>query len=79
MSHVRTPWRNYQSICGRMEGRVGDQGQRFEVRYKDGKGVEHVMGWTGTPEGAELMKAAIDKHPVWHSPLIVDRQPEAKK
>ncbi len=57
-----------------MEGRVGDKGQRYEVRYKDGKNVEHVMGWAGTQAGAQTLSDAIDKHPVWHSPQIVDRQ-----
>jgi len=51
----------------------GDHGQRYEVRYRDGKGTERVFGWAGKPEGARLMVDAIRKHPVWYWPRIVDR------
>ena len=74
-NNVASPWRKFNSVCGRMEGRIGDKGQRFEIRYKDGKGDEHVMGWVGTEQGARTMADAINKHPTWNSPRIVDRQP----
>ena len=51
----------------------GNQSLRYEVRYRDGKGIESVFGWAGTPEGAQVMVDAIRKHPVWYWPRIVDR------
>lgn len=51
---------------------VGDKGQRYEVRYLDGGGVEHVMGWTEVSDGGGLAKS-LSKHPVWKLSQIVDR------
>lgn len=53
---------------------TGDQGQRYEVRYADGDGKERVMGWTEAADGGSLVRS-INKHPVWHSPRIIDRRP----
>jgi hypothetical protein len=52
--------------------RVGDRGQRFEVRYLDGDELEHVIGWTTDPAGGGLVEV-INKHPVWHAPRVIDR------
>jgi len=67
MNNPKSPWR-----CSQLK--AGDQGQRYEVRYRDGKGIESVFGWAGTPEGAQVMVDAIRKHPVWYWPRVVDRQ-----
>jgi len=50
---------------------TGDNGQRYEVRYKDGGGNEKVAGWTNTPE---TLTGMIDLHPVFHSPRVIDRE-----
>jgi len=51
---------------------VGDRGQRYEVRCKKGGG-EVVFGWTDREDGQPFVRA-IELHPVWHSPKVVDRQ-----
>lgn len=53
---------------------TGDRGQRFEVRYKDGEDVEHIVGWTDSESDAEDMKKGIALHPVFHSPRFIDRK-----
>lgn len=52
---------------------AGDKGQRYEVRYKDGKGQERVAGWTNREDGGQLV-TMVKMHPVWHSPQVVDRR-----
>lgn len=52
---------------------AGDRGQRYEVRYLDADGSEHVMGWSESyPQN---YVDAINAHPSWHSPKVVDRRP----
>lgn len=50
----------------------GDKGQRYEVRAIDGTGKEIVVGWCGNEEGKPL-STCIERHPVWHSPKVIDR------
>jgi len=56
--------------------KVGDKGQRYEVRYTDTKGVERIMGWTKTTEGVDSFFKGIELHPNFHSPKVIDRQKE---
>jgi hypothetical protein len=60
-------------LCGKWDCKdhVGYKGQRYEVRYIDGDGVEQVMGWTNDAND-NAFTDAIKAHPVWHSPKIVD-------
>lgn len=57
--------------CGRFN--VGDKGQRYEVRYKDRDGVEHVFGWTDAADGGVLVKS-INLNPSMAFPRVVDRR-----
>lgn len=56
--------------------KVGDKGQRYEVRYTDTEGTERVMGWAETSEEVAHFKKAIELHPAFHSPKVIDRQKE---
>jgi hypothetical protein len=56
--------------CSRMPD-VGDQGQRYEVRYTDCDGSEHIMGWCEDPSA---FVRAIESHPSWHTPRVRDRR-----
>ena len=64
---------NAKSGWHRSQLRPGYQSLRYEVRYRDGKGIENTFGFAGTPEAAQVMVDAIRKHPVWYWPRIVDR------
>lgn len=55
---------------------TGDRGQRYEVRYQDEKGVEHVLGWADTAASVRQLRKAIDAHPAWSKPRVIDRKPE---
>lgn len=57
-----------------MTFKICDKGQRYEVRYKDDEGIERVMGWAD--ESENLVKA-IELHPSYHSPRVIDRQAKA--
>lgn len=52
----------------RQRARLGDQGQRWEITYIDGRdGKRVVMGWASDWDtGAAPMLQAIEQHPVWH-------------
>jgi hypothetical protein len=52
----------------------GDRGQRFVVYYKDGKGDERPFGYSQTQDGVDALVKSIEKHPIWYSPRVVDRQ-----
>lgn len=54
--------------------RVGDEGQRYEVRCTDGNGKMMVMGWAGTLKGTEGFVDSVKLHPVMHNPKILDRE-----
>lgn len=63
--------------------KIGDKGQRFEIRYTKtdealelppGKNPpEHVLGWCDTMETAERMKKAWYEHPSTRFVWIIDR------
>lgn len=54
--------------------RVGgtDGGERFEVRATDGRGRDILVGYTNRAGGGDLT-VLVDRHPVWHSPRVIDR------
>ena len=54
---------------------AGDRGQRYEVRFTE-DGAEKVLGWSESyPQG---YVDAINVHPVWHSPRVIDRKSEPR-
>lgn len=57
---------------------VGDTGMRYEVRCDDGDGNEMVVGHTTDPTGGKLVEA-VNLHPSWNSPKIVDREKPCEK
>lgn len=57
--------------CGKFN--VGDKGQRYEVRYKDPDGAEHVFGWTDDANGGLLVQS-IRLNPSMAYPRVVDRR-----
>jgi len=52
--------------------KVGDNGQRYEVRFTDSDGNEKVLGWTNDPSGGGLVQS-IELHPTWRLPRVIDR------
>ena len=58
----------------RGERRGGDQGQRYEVRFKaNARNPEIVFGWSDSLEGVQAMVNRINRHPTWRSPRVIDR------
>ena len=56
------------------ELRGGDQGERYEVRFKtNAESSEFVFGWSESFEGVQAMVDRISRHPTWHSPRVMDR------
>ena len=47
------------------------EGQRYEVRYKDGYGRDCCAGWTNDADGGALVRS-IKRHPAWSDPAVVD-------
>lgn len=60
-----------------MTFKVGDKGQRYEVRFIGSNGKEFVAGWTDDKNGKPFVES-INLHPAWHSPKIIDRQKSNK-
>ena len=56
-----------------MTFKVGDNGQRYEIRFIDGDGKKYVAGWTDNKDGKPFVQS-INNHPVWHSPKVIDRK-----
>ena len=54
--------------------KVGDNGQRYEVRAKNEVGNTMVIGWTEKKSDADSMAKGVKLHPCFHSPQIIDRQ-----
>lgn len=50
-----------------------DTGQRFKVTYRDGTGKLCTFGYADTLAGAQIFVTAINKHPVFCKPSIIDR------
>lgn len=67
------------TIDGGKKHKVGDKGQRYEVRAKDREGKEFIIGWCGTLEGAERFAEGVKFHPSWHDPKIIDREDHKQK
>jgi hypothetical protein len=58
----------------RGQRRGGDQGQRYEVRFKaNARNPEIVFGWSDSLEGVQAMVNRINRHPTWRSPRVIDR------
>lgn len=58
---------------GKPHTNIGDVGQRYEVRYKDNDGKQHVFGWSDTILGCANLSRMITLHPAMHSPSLFDR------
>ena len=56
-----------------MKLKVGDKGQRYEVRFIGSNGKEQIAGWTDDADGGDLVEG-INLHPLWHSPKVIDRE-----
>ena len=56
-----------------MKFKVGDEGQRYEVRFIDSNGKESIAGWTDDKNGKPFVES-INKHPICHSPKVIDRE-----
>jgi len=65
---MRSGWR---------QGYARDCGQRYEVRYKDGLGLERIFGYAGTAECAQKMVDVILLHPSWTAVQLIDREAKA--
>jgi hypothetical protein len=63
--------------CNLFHNKVGYRGQRYEVRYTDEQGAEHVFGWQNQPKDG-LAKAAR-LHPGWSKVRVVDLEKEARR
>lgn len=50
-----------------------DTGQRFKVTYRDGMGKLCTFGYAETLSGATIFVQAIEKHPVFCKPSVIDR------
>jgi hypothetical protein len=61
--------------CSLMRGRVGYNGQRYEVHFLDENEKDHILGWIEAADGGALVKS-IELHPIWHSPRVVDLKAE---
>ncbi len=58
---------------GKPHTNVGDQGQRYEVSYKDPTGERKVFGWSKNRRGVSTMIEAIVAHPSMSAPKTFDR------
>lgn len=52
---------------------VGDEGQRYEVRCIGEKGAQRIVGWNETNAGVCALVLAVQLHPSFHSPVVIDR------
>ena len=55
--------------CDLFKDRVGYKGQKYEVRFTDEDGKEHVFGWQNEPKGGLAEAAAL--HPGWSNVRVV--------
>lgn len=63
---------------GKPHTKVGDRGQRYEVHCTDCNGDDLRIGWTNDPTGGGLVEA-VNLHPSWHTPVVIDRHAEPAK
>lgn len=54
--------------------KTGYAGQRYCVFALDGDGEVIRIGWTNDSTGGGLVRA-VNLHPVWHAPIVVDTRP----
>ena len=50
--------------------KIGDKGQRYEIRCQDADGETFVIGWAEKPDA---FTEAVELHPAWHSREVIDR------
>lgn len=62
-----------------MTFKIGDQGQRYEVRAKNEVGKQVVIGWAETSEGVAALKKSVKLHPSFHSPKVIDRKKQGRE
>lgn len=73
--------------CRHLEGKVGDKGQRYEIRYNhithveptpgvfvESARSEKVLGWSNDYVGAWTMLAAFQSAPYCDGGRIIDRK-----
>jgi hypothetical protein len=53
--------------------RTGYNGQRYEVRYRDGSGGWHVFGWCNEADGGALVES-IKLNPSMYGSKVIDLQ-----
>jgi len=51
-----------------------DNGERYEVRYRDGLNAWHIWTWTDDQAVIDDALEAINAHPIFHSPRVIDRE-----
>ena len=59
--------------------KVGDKGQRYEVRYKDNEGTERILGWAEISDEVDNLKKCIELHPSFYSPRVIDRRRKRRR
>ena len=57
--------------------KIGDKGQRYVVVFRGfhdhAPDLEHSLGYTDTLLGVHDLFQAVEIHPVWNSPRVIDR------
>ena len=56
--------------------KIGDMGQRYEVRFRRADGIGRVFGWAETEDGAHEMAAGWRLHPETVEVWVADREAE---
>ena len=51
--------------------KIGDHGQRYEVRCIDGDGKEMIVGWS--EKYPQSLVDAVNATPSWTKPRVIDR------
>lgn len=53
--------------------RVGDEGQRYEVRATNNEGEEITIGWTPDKDGQPFIRM-VSRWPGYNNPRVIDRE-----
>ena len=53
-----------------------DAGELYEVHATDAYGRDVLVGYTNRAGGSDLVQV-VERHPVWHSPVVIERDPDA--
>lgn len=64
-------WLDVVPVCKGCHIKKKRASKRYEVQYTDGEGIQRVMGWADDPKN---LIEAVELHPSFHSPKIIDRQ-----